>query len=338
MSKKWAIGVGTTDKCNLNCPHCYSRRNQTVTITYEEYKALLDKVDVTSLNFGTGENGLNPDFERILDLTYERGIPCSLTSNGYTILKLSEERLKRLNDLDVSLEFPTEEKQSAFRGKDSWTNAINALEYCQKLGITVSIAMCLMNINYKDIVQFKELMQKYNVYLRVNIYKPVNTDKFSLSYEEFWDAVSMIFREFRVMSCSEPIINAVLGIKKSADEAECGCGKTSLRITPYGHVVPCVYWKESEYTINDFDKIDENTFKEIDLIPEACKDCEYVRTCRGGCAGRRHYTGITEPDIYCPFLRGDEIKLDYRPEDAAENSSEEFVHASYLCTMILGLR
>ena len=338
MSKKWALGLGTTDKCNLNCPHCYSRRSQTHTLTFEEYKSILNTVSVTSINFGTGENGLNPDFKRILDLTYKRGIPHSLTSNGYTIVHLDAEHLRRMNDIDISLEFPTEEKQSAFRGKDSWSTAISALEYCQSLGITVSIAMCLMNINYKDIVQFKELMRKYNVFLRVNIYKPVNTDKYSLSYEQFWEAITNIYKEFRVMSCSEPIVNAVLGIKRSANEMKEGCGKTSLRITPYGHIVPCVYWKESPYTIGDFEKIDENTFSEVDMIPEDCQNCEYVYTCRGGCIGRRYYTGINKPDVYCPFLRGDKITLDCRPEDSYSESSETFVHASYLCTIILGLR
>lgn len=336
--KKWSLGLGTTDKCNLNCPHCYSRRSQTHQISFEEYKEIIDKLDVSSLNFGTGENGLNPDFEKILDYTYEKGIPYSLTSNGYTILKLSEERLKRMNDLDVSLEFPTQEKQSAFRGKESWENAIQALEYCQKLGITVSIAMCLMNINCDDMIGFKELMKKYNIFLRVNIYKPVNTDKYSLSYEQFWNTIKMIYKEFKVLSCSEPIIKAVLGIKDHPEEGRCGCGKTSLRITPYGKIVPCVYWKDSEYTIDDFDKIDENTFSEIDILPEECKGCEFADTCHGGCAGRRHYTGIEKPDIYCPFIKGDKIELDYNPEYEKECDSEEFVHASYLCTMILGLK
>ena len=337
MNKEWSLGLGTTDKCNLNCPHCYSRRSQTHTVSYDEYKNILDKINVTSLNFGTGENGLNPDFERILDLTYERNIPHSLTSNGYTIMQLDEEHLRRMNDLDISLEFATEEKQSAFRGKESWKNAIGALEYCQKLGITVSIATCLMNINCKDIVKFKDLMEKYNVFLRVNIYKPVNTNKYTLTYEEFWDAIKTIYKEFRVVSCSEPIIKAVLGIKEPESEGRCGCGKTSLRITPYGKIVPCVYYKDSDYTIDDFDKIDENSFPEMDILPDECKDCEYATTCHGGCAGRRHYTGINKPDIYCPFIRNDKITLDYNPEYERE-SSEEFVHASYLCTMILGLR
>lgn len=331
--KKWAIGLGTTDECNLNCPHCYSRTAKHTTMSFEEFKEFIDSVDATSLNFGTGENGLNPDFEKILDYVYEKNISHSLTSNGYTILKLSEERLKRMNDLDVSLEFPYEEKQTEFRGPDSWKYAMAALDYCKQLNITTSIAMCLMNINYKYIAGFKELMKKYNVYLRVNIYKPVNTDKYKLTYEEFWQAIKLIFAEFKVVSCSEPVINAVLG-RKHVTDSVCGCGSTSLRITPYKKIVPCVYWKDSPYGLEDFDNIDENSFPEMRIVPEECKNCEYVEMCQGGCAGRRKYTGIDKPDEYCPFIRNDKIEI----ENTVEKIDKDFVHASYLCTFILDVK
>lgn len=330
----WSVGIGTTNACNLNCPHCYSRQQSVSEMDYEQVKGIIDKLDMNAINFGTGENGLNRDFDRIIDLVKDRNIKCSLTSNGYTVSKLTLERLKSFNDIDISLEFPNKEKQSEFRGKDSWNLAIKGIERCVENGVSVSIACCLMNINKDYIPDFINLMTKYGIDLRINLYKPVNTNKYQLTYDEFWQSIRRIFSQMKLVACSEPIINIALD---RINDNECLCGKKSIRIRPNGVVLPCVYWDKSDITTQNISMLNEHTFDYIhDIVPVECEKCEYLKYCSGGCAGRRLYSGLTKPDEYCPVIRNEKIRIPYQISKFV--TKESFVHAQYLCTIILSYR
>ena len=133
----------------------------------------------------------------------------------------------------------------------------------------------------------------------------------------------------RLISCSEPVVCAVLGIQNFRES--CGCGKKSMRITTSGKVLPCVYWNESRFDIKTLDKLNEHSFDYMRVIPEKCKSCKYVRSCCGGCEARRVYNNLYEPDEYCPFVRGEKLCIPYTMSD-----SKDLVHSSYLCTMIFG--
>ncbi|WP_455950081.1 radical SAM/SPASM domain-containing protein [Eubacterium sp.] len=327
---KWSVGIGTTNKCNLQCPHCYSRNKDFSELSYSDVENIINKLDVDAINFGTGENILNKDFLKILDLIHERGIKASLTSNGYTVMKLPSNYLEYFNDIDISLEFPTKEKQEKFRGEGAWDLAISAIEKCIDSQIDTSIACCMMNINVKDIIDFDNLLIKYGINLRINTYKPVNTSIYCLTYEEYWNGIKNILKRFKIVSCSEPILNAVLGIENN--RYSCGCGKTSLRINPDGGVYPCVYWNKSEFTIKDLSLINENTFSKIDVIPNECKGCKYKDLCAGGCEGRRVYRDLHSADEYCPFVRGEKMEIEYQL-----GTKKDLVHSNYLCTLIVSM-
>lgn len=333
--KTWAVGIGATNHCNLNCPHCYSRAQRPQELSIEDFCKIVDSIQIDSLNFGTGESFLNPNFPAMLEIAFDRNIRTSITSNGFTILNLKDKVLQRLNDIDISLEFPTREQQGTFRTVESWDCAVAAIEKCINLGIDISIACCMMNINYKDIPGFSALTTKYDATLRINVFKPVNTEKYLLSYEQFWEGMRGLFREFRVISCSEPILKAVLGYE-SKDAIAHTCGENSIRINPDGSIVPCVYWKSSEASIHDEDVtgvLSSSSFEKTYGVPYECRKCSKLNVCMGGCPGRRYYTGIDKPDIYCPFIRNKTEDIEYRI--SAEDDRCNFVHSDYLCTLIL---
>ena len=50
----------------------------------------------------------------------------------------------------------------------------------------------------------------------------------------------------------------------------------------------------------------EDAFIAARSIPEACSSCDFLPSCRGGCAGRRRLLGqLDQPDPYCPVIRGE---------------------------------
>ncbi len=338
-TNKISIGLGTTGNCNLNCPHCYSKPFRGHTLKFEQISFLAEHENISSVNFGTGENILNPDFPKIIDFFYEKGIKMSLTSNGYSVICMSDDILKKFNDIDISLDFADQTVQNDFRNGQSWDFATKAMDKCRKLGIEFSTATALMNINYKEIPFLLKKVYQEGCNLRLNVFKKVikaGITQFALNYDEFWTAVNLLFSHGKLISCSEPVVNAMLNIKPKVEKSP--CGRNSFRIHPNGTIVPCVYWPESKIKILDIEKnfsqiFEEESFKIINTIPRFCEEnCEKVNVCGGGCASRRFLNGrLDEPDEYCPIFKKKTI-----PKISIEylDNFKDLVHSTYLCTFI----
>jgi len=154
-----------------------------------------------------------------------------------------------------------------------------------------------------------------------------------LSYEQFWTGFKKLFAASVLLICNEPIVRAVLGIK---EPRRGGCGQSTVRVTPRGEVLPCVYWPEEALRLSDLVRqgehvVDTDLFRRLATVPEFCRSCEFVESCAGGCAGRRRLRGkLDEPDEFCPFVRGETIDL---PCEVV--SGREFPKAASACTVIV---
>jgi len=330
-----SLGIGLTNKCNLNCPHCYSRGEEEQFISISDIMKLEQNLRINSINFGTGESFLHPQFEQIIKLLHSKGIKLSLTTNGYTVANMSDDLLQLFNDIDFSLDFPDEQKHNQFRQGNVTSDIRKGIDRCKKLGVECSFATALMNVNYNVIDKICALAQSLDINLRVNIYKPVHTNRFKLSYDQFWDGITMLLQCSKLISCSEPIVNAVLQ-NKTLDGGS-PCGKKSLRIKPNGKVSTCVYLQNTNTTINELIKAQQNTsnksfdFEHLHVIPEICRNCEYVTYCQGGCMARRFYLGdVNKEDEFCFMSKGNIPKLNVQWAE-----KKDLVHSDYLCTIIV---
>ena len=70
------------------------------------------------MGMGTGENALNPEFNAIVSYLSAKGIRLSIASNGYTLTVIPESILEMFNDVEVSIDFPTEAEQDTQRGPE----------------------------------------------------------------------------------------------------------------------------------------------------------------------------------------------------------------------------
>lgn len=336
----FSLGIGLTNACNYNCSHCYSRESQESYLSFDRLKSLCDNLDIVSINFGTGESYLHDEFLKIVEYVYEKKIKMSVTSNGYTISKLDDTHLKMFNDVDLSLDFFNTDSHDEFRGLGASKTVFEGAERCKKLGVEASLACAMMKENYREMDQIAGVGRKIGLNLRTNIYKPVNTFKHALDYDEFWEGIRRLFGSSKIVSCSEPIVNALIG-NKTLDGGS-PCGKKSLRVKPDGGIVPCVYWKQPQSSIEQLienkqtmsrgqfrDYIDLVT-QEQKIIPKACIDCKHLDTCQGGCAAGRFYRNIEDPDPYCFMLGKDIPEINYE-----WGESKDLVHSDYLCTIIV---
>ncbi|MBN1401804.1 MAG: radical SAM protein [Anaerolineae bacterium] len=324
----FSLGIGLTSDCNLECPHCYRPTDRVYALSLSDVQAVCQSLEIRSAGLGTGENALHPDFRRIVAYLNAQGIRLSMASNGYSLNTMTEEELRCFHDVEVSIDFPREEEQDRFRGSGNWRDVHRAMERCQALGIEVSILTTMMNINHDQMAAMARLAHAQGVNLRVNVYQPVQNGRYTLSYEQFWTGFRELFGASTLLSCTEPVVRAVLGM----DGVRSPCGYESVRVTPQRQVAPCVYWPGSSLTIEDLTRLggavlETPQFEQARRVPSAAADCP----CQGGCASRRALLGTLDAhDPYCPWIRGDRITL-----DVSLAPEKELVRARNYCTTIV---
>ncbi len=319
---QFSVGVGLTNACDLACAHCYRDPQSIEQLTLEEVEGVCEDLPVGSINLGTGENGLHRDYPEIVRALSRRGIKLSLTSNGFTIDHSTDETLKSFREIEVSIDFPTEAEQDAFRGPGNWRRVLAGVERAQRLGVVVTVLSVMMKTNFQRLAEIAGVAFRLGANYRVNVYQPVRTDAFSLTYAEYWEGFRRLLGATRLVSTTEPVLNAMLGqpFKNGS-----GCGRQTVRVTPAGAVIPCVYWARSDLRIGALPALGAEgvlaspQFDRARTLPDVCRGCEFVATCRGGCAGRRELGGdISRPDPYCPLVRGERMSLEWSPADARE--------------------
>jgi MoaA/NifB/PqqE/SkfB family radical SAM enzyme len=213
----FAIGVGLTNECNLHCPHCYRPDMVIERLTRRDVRRVCDSIPVKSMNLGVGENGLHPDYHAILDDLASRGIVTSITSNGLSTEVLTDTELTRFRSVEFSLDFPTEQAHDAFRGQGNWRTVIRGLERCASLNVPVTITAVMMRINYDKLPELARVAGSFGANLRVNVYQPSKTDRFSVSYEQFWQGFTTLLEATRLVATTEPVLAGVLGIESSIE-------------------------------------------------------------------------------------------------------------------------
>jgi MoaA/NifB/PqqE/SkfB family radical SAM enzyme len=324
----FSVGIGLTNDCNLHCAHCYRPTDRVHSLSMDDVKAICDHLPVGAIGLGTGENALHPLFSEIVTYLSRRGIRLSMASNGYGLNCISDEQLRAFHDVEVSIDFSSEREQDSFRGTGNWKEVHKAMDRCESLGVEVSILTTMMNINYQQMDALARLAQDRGVNLRVTVYQPVQTHRFSLSYQQFWDGFRRLLGSSRLLSCTEPVVRAVLGM----DTVRSPCGQESVRVTPRRTVAPCVYWPSSSLTIEDLvlqgqGILDSLEFAQATRVPPAAAECP----CQGGCASRRALLGnLDQHDPYCPWTHDGPFGLDYQ-----QAPHKRLVRARNYCTTIV---
>lgn len=309
-----ALGLGLTNECNLSCSFCYRDPTRTDRLSLDQVKSVMERMPIRSVNLGTGENGMHPEFKAILAYLREKPVKLTITSNGHSVAVLEDEDLRAFHDIEFSLDYPTKEEQDAQRGSGNWELIHQQAERCVRLGVPVTIIAVMMKANHLRLAEVARVAKRFNAPLRVNVYQSVRSDIYALSYEEYWAGFQRLFAETDVIAIGEPLVRAMAGLPP----IEGGCGVSTVRVTPRATTQPCVYWSGTGEPLRDLisqglDILDSLPFEQARTLPQACQPCEFRDTCHGGCAGRRRLQGaLFEPDFYCPIVRGERRRLQIR--------------------------
>jgi radical SAM protein with 4Fe4S-binding SPASM domain len=306
-----SLGLGLTNECNLSCAFCYRDPARTDRLSLDQVKSVVERLPIRSVNLGTGENGMHPEFKAILAYLSKKPIKLTITSNGHSVAVLEDDELRAFHDIEFSLDYPTQAEQDAQRGNGNWELIHRQAERCVKLGVPVTVIAVMMKANYLRLAEVARVAKQFDAPLRVNVYQAVRSDIYSLSYAEYWEGFRHLFAETDVIAIGEPLVRAMAGLPPLRG----GCGVNSVRVTPRATTQPCVYWSGSGEPLSDLismglDILESAPFDQARTLPDACQPCEFRDSCHGGCAGRRRLQGtLLEPDYYCPIVRGERPSL-----------------------------
>jgi hypothetical protein len=84
IERTFALGLGLTNECNLACSFCYRDPTRTDRLSLDQVRSVMASLPVRSVNLGTGENGMHPEFAAMLDYLRGQPIKLTITSNGYS--------------------------------------------------------------------------------------------------------------------------------------------------------------------------------------------------------------------------------------------------------------
>jgi radical SAM protein with 4Fe4S-binding SPASM domain len=316
----FALGLGLTNECNLACAFCYRDTSRVDRLTLEQVRAVLAAIPVRSVNLGTGENGLHPEFLPILGYLRTQPIGLTMTTNGFSVASIADADLATFKDIEFSLDYPTEAEQDEQRGPGNWRLIHEQAARCRRLGVPVTFIAVMMQSNFDRLAEIAAIARTYAAPLRVNVYQSVRTDKFALTYEQYWFGFERLFEQTDVIAIGEPLVRAMAGFPLRRG----GCGVATVRVTPRATVQPCVYWPGGGAPLDSLldagaNLVATRPFADARSVPQACTECIHLAACGGGCAGRRRLMGaLGEPDPYCPIVRGDQRRLAIRQAAARE--------------------
>ncbi|UCG90286.1 MAG: radical SAM protein [Candidatus Heimdallarchaeota archaeon] len=167
-----AIVWNFTHRCNLKCLHCYqdsyssldAHSYPTELSTIEALKVvdIVTKSGCGSLSFSGGEPLIRDDFYDIAKHTSERGLLCTLSTNGTMIDHTIAKKLisSGVSGISISLDSLDSKFHDELRGAvGAHAKALRGIEVCAENGQfkELIIAVTLTNKNLKDIPGFIEL-------------------------------------------------------------------------------------------------------------------------------------------------------------------------------------
>ncbi|MDO8841548.1 radical SAM/SPASM domain-containing protein [Methanocalculus sp.] len=288
-----------TDRCNLNCTHCYSRsgpkNGADGELSTEEAIHFIDdlaEMKVPLILLTGGEPLLREDIWDLASHAERRGIMTALSTNGTLITPEIANRIKEsgIGYAGISLDGAVAATHNRFRGSpDAFERTIAAFAHCRDAGIKTGVRVTLTKENYSELPSLIDLAEEIGA-TRFCLYWLVPTgrgldayNRLQLSGDEASAALTLLYEraketdpktmEFLTVDAPQDAIHLLASMKddQAEDLAEaeeliaslhggCSAGTKVANIDPRGNVYPCQFARSDELLVGN---IREQPFRDI---------------------------------------------------------------------------
>jgi radical SAM protein with 4Fe4S-binding SPASM domain len=165
------VAFNCTNRCNLNCLHCYSSStsdrssNQLSTTEAKQLLSGLAKVNCPVVLFTGGEPLLRDDLFELLAEAGRLGLQTAISSNGTLIDSAAADKLAEagVNYVGISIDGDQEFHDAFRQSKGCFKAALTGIENCQKAGLKTGLRFTITKSNISQIPFVFELTASANV-------------------------------------------------------------------------------------------------------------------------------------------------------------------------------
>lgn len=321
--------------CNLFCTYCYIGNNknhiQPVVPSFEKIRDSLQhlrKAGVEEIVLLGGEPTLHPKFKEICQLVDELGFPYrGIVTNGtqFTESLVNDLKNKRFW-VDISFRGPDAASFDATAGKSgAFQKAFDAAILLSNAGMQTGIEFDCIPENYREIYATIDMLVKAGVRIKqLQLHRIIpegnadgGMDKFQLSLDQWqlvFEQAARIRDEFQMSVVFEDGFPLCLVDSKYWNLlTPCPCGLTLVTVSPNGDVRYCPCHPEAIGNLSNssLESLWEDNlagYRDISRLPSACRECDLVDVCRGGCSASGHTEMNKGTDVFQSHFKS--LKLD----------------------------
>ncbi|MEE9252533.1 MAG: radical SAM protein [Thermodesulfobacteriota bacterium] len=342
----YLVAVNLTERCNLNCAHCYMDAQQRKSARENElgqnelsvlFAEIARHAPGTIIVLTGGEPLMHPEIERIVISGVEVGLRMVLGTNGVLLTEPAIKKFKKigLSGVGISLDSIYEDQHDSFRGvSGSFTRSCNAVRLCKSNGLHVQLHFTVTSSNYRQLKKVVGLGSQLGASIinffflvcvgRGKSYLDIPPDLYEKSLKEIAE-LQESSKGIMIQSRCTPHFKRILYENNpdspytratGYDGGGCPAATHYCRITPTGEVTPCPYIELSAGSIRErsFWEIWQNaqlfkSFRNPELLEGRCGRCEFKLLC-GGCRARSlvQSGSLMAEDPNCSYIpRGREV-------------------------------
>ena len=312
MSKRripFAVSFELTNKCNLNCVHCYRIQSEQNILDTQEVKNVLDQLaDLggMEITFTGGEPFLRNDFFPLLHYAVEeKGFSVKIFTNGTLLSREYAREIAGLPVLSVEitvLGVDSDVHDALTRVSGSYNHTLNGIEYLIEAGVYVTARTILMKENVHQIQAMEEWAEKLTIPFSYDfvIFPTLDGNDFPLEHQLELENVSQI----------PEVRENMQALQEYKEFGTCTSGRSVLAIMANGDVMPCspLYIPAGNVREKSLRKIWESSVV-LDCIRKlcaedynVCRNCDFCLMCQGCYAmgWSMHKIGL----VQCSLLEG----------------------------------
>ena len=288
------LEVQITDRCNLQCRHCYIGDGFHLDLSKEQIQRVLEEFEEIQglrLLLSGGEPLLHPVFWEINDILRNHAFRSVLLSNGTLITEEVAKRL-RVHEVQISLDGMKEGHES-LRGKGTFEKTLMAVDHLQEANLRVSVATMIHRRNLSEFDQLASLLQSKNIE-EWNVDVPCLEGRLRTN-QDLWVSPSE----------ASHFLSYGYGGGFHGSTNNSTCGAHLCAIVNNGTICKCgLFNHEPAGSIEEGLRTCWARIPRIALKDLAC-NCSVIEQCRGGCRYRAKTQGDPfQPDLFQCYSRG----------------------------------